>query len=387
MVETREKVGNYFIKEKKDLKFIKSGCQLLDLILGGGWAIGRVGNIVGDESTGKSLLAIEASANFNKQFPKGRIFYHEVESAFDEGYASMLGMPVDDVIFVRDEIEEYDTIEGYFNFLKKMVLDKAKKEPTLYILDTQDFLTDKAEKERKIEDGTYALEKNKLLNSLYRQQIRSIEKAQVHLMVISQTRANIGVSFGRRWRVTGDGALKFAASQRIQLAELGKIKKIVNGDETVLGLRIKANCFKNKAGIGNKSCEFPIYTGFGIDSNEASLTYLKKCNKLQDLGIGEGYSYKDIQELSKDGLEDISKLELHINNPSSRTRSELKQLLCEKWDLRERSRKRSPGGIEEVAKQLRDIKNIELEQGIEKRVLNVWNKSILESLPKRRKYE
>jgi RecA/RadA recombinase len=101
----KKKIGNYFTNEKS-LDFIPSGCQLLDLILGGGWAVGRVSNVIGDESTGKSLVASEACANAIKTSPKGRIFYHEVESAFDKQYGEMLGMPVDKMTFVREKIND-----------------------------------------------------------------------------------------------------------------------------------------------------------------------------------------------------------------------------------------------------------------------------------------
>lgn len=382
--EKQEKIGNYFTQEKK-LDFIKSGCHLLDLVLGGGWAIGRVSNVVGDNSTGKSLIAIEACANFAQQYPKGRIVYHEVESAFDEGYAEMLGMPLDLTTFVRDEIDDYDTVEGLFNYLDKEVLSKASKEPVLYILDTQDFLTDKAEKSRKIDDGTYALEKNKLLNRLYRQLVRNMEKSKVHFMVVSQTRDNINVSFGRKWRVTGEGALKFAASQRIQLADLGKIPKTVRGITSSAGIRVKANCFKNKVGLPYRTCEFPLYFGFGIDSNEASLNWLKEVNGLDELGIGEGYTHKDIYEnLNKLQLENIFKRELKVNE--LKTVSDMQTLLCEHWCLRKGGRKKSPGGIQEVAKRLREEGDKELEKKIQEKVTQIWNEIQTDFLPKRKKY-
>lgn len=327
-MKKQEKIGSYFLKEK-NIDFIKSGCDILDLVLGGGWAIGRFSNVVGDASTGKSAIAGEASTNFNRQYPKGRIFMHEVESAYDFGYAEMMGAPINDMIFVRDEIDDSDTVEGLFNYVEKEVIAKAKKEPSLYILDSQDFLTDKSEKGRKIDEGTYGGEKNKLLNRFYRQHVRDLEKARVHFMVLSQTREKIGVSFGRKWRVTGEGALKFAASQRIQLADLGKINKTIDGITYSVGMKIKANCFKNKVGIPYKTCEFPFYTGFGIDNNEASLNFLEENKALDGLGISS---------------------------------------------------------IRKEIKRLRDEKDIELEKKIEERVAKVWNDVLIKILPKRSKY-
>jgi RecA/RadA recombinase len=384
--QMKKKIGNYFTNEKS-LDFIPSGCQLLDLILGGGWAVGRVSNVVGDESTGKSLVASEACANMINTFPKGRIFYHEVESAFDKQYGEMLGMPVDKMTFVREKINDYDTVEGYFNYLEKEVIGKFKGEPSLYILDSQDFLTDNAEKKRNIEDGTYAQEKNKLLNSLYRQHVRNLEKCKVHLMIISQTREKIGVTFGRKWKVTGEGALKFAASQRIQLAELGKIKKTFRGVESSYGIKIKANCFKNKVGVAYRTCEFPLYFGFGMDTNEASLNWLKGVGGLDDLGIGEGYSYKDIHEnLDSEQLANLARKDLRIENSRTMLLSEIKDLLCEFWDLKPKSRKKSSGGIAETAKRLREVGDEELEKKIAKKTVEIWNEIETEFLPKRSKY-
>jgi hypothetical protein len=267
-----------------------------------------------------------------------------------------------------------------------MTIGKFKGEPSLYILDSQDFLTDNAEKKRNIEDGTYAQEKNKLLNSLYRQHVRNLEKCKVHLMIISQTREKIGVTFGRKWKVTGEGALKFAASQRIQLAELGKIKKTVRGVESSYGIKIKANCFKNKVGVAYRTCEFPLYFGFGMDTNEASLNWLKGVGGLDDLGIGEGYSYKDICEnLDKQQLDVLARKELEIDDQTLSSRY-LQELLCEYWGLKKGSRKRSPGGISELAKKLREEGDKELEKKIAKRTVEVWNEIETEFLPKRSKY-
>ena len=67
--------GNYFSSPKTNIKFIKSGCKTLDCVLGGGWALGRIANIVGDKSTGKTLQAIEACATFAKDYPTGKIWY------------------------------------------------------------------------------------------------------------------------------------------------------------------------------------------------------------------------------------------------------------------------------------------------------------------------
>jgi len=384
--EDTGKVGNYFTSEKTHLDFISSGCQLLDLVLGGGYAVRRVSNVVGDNSTGKSLLAIEACANMAHKYPEGDIWYHEVESAFDTAYAETLGMPVDKISFVRDIHKEYDTVEGWFAFMENKVLTRKSKHPGLYILDTQDYLSDNAEKGRDIGKGTFGQDKNQQLNRLYRQHIRAIEASNIHLMVISQTRENIGATFGRKWRVTGEGSLKFAASQRIQLVERGKMKATYRSLEKVYGLNIAANCFKNKVGLAHRTCEFPLYFGFGIDSNEASLRWLKQVKALDELGIGEGLTYKDVQELDKSALEKLCTTELTMQNPKTETRSRMKELLCEHWELTPKGRKKSPGGIDALCESLRETKDPEMEKKIFDLVAKTWAEIEEHFLPKRSKY-
>src|SRR5271166_4934530 len=114
--EQPQKVGNYFTAPKTNLEFIASGCKVFDCALGGGWPLGRISNIVGDKSSGKTLIAIEACANFSRQFPNGQIYYRESEAAFDTGYAQALGMPEEKVDFGDDE---FITVEDLFEDMEK----------------------------------------------------------------------------------------------------------------------------------------------------------------------------------------------------------------------------------------------------------------------------
>lgn len=317
--EKPEKVGNYFT-EQKSLEFISSGCTLLDCILGGGWAIGRISNVVGDNSSGKTLQAIEASANFLRQYPDGKVWYHETEAAFDSEYAEALGMPVNKITMVREECEDADVVEGLFNYLKDVVLPFFKKNPEtrgLYILDTQDAIGCKTENARGIEEGSYNQSKNIVLNRLYRELTSEIEKSNLHLMIISQTRDNIGVTFGRKWRVSGEGALKFYASQRIQFAEVKKLKRTIKGVERPYGIDVKANCFKNKVGLPYRTCGFPIVFGYGINDLASSLEWLKEVKMLDELGISE----KEITKLS----------EKHVHEPDMELANRINTYVKKCW--------------------------------------------------------
>src|SRR3990172_1731587 len=138
--------GLYFSSTKTNIDFISSGCAVLDCVLGGGWPLGRVVNIVGDKSTGKTLLAIEAAANCAATFTKGRIWYREAEAAFDRNYAAALGMPLARVSFGDARLR---TVEDLFEDLAGAIKSLGVKGPPgLYIVDSLDALSDRAELDR-----------------------------------------------------------------------------------------------------------------------------------------------------------------------------------------------------------------------------------------------
>lgn len=275
--------GPKFLVPPSKLQFIHSGCTLLDHVATGGargsWPLGRTSNIVGDKSTGKSLLAIEAMANFNlqfplKEFPKSRIWYREVESAFEEGYAASLGMP-ERVNFGKEKL---DTIEDFYDDLQaKCDWAIANSSPAgLYILDSLDALSDMKEMERGISENTMAMNKAKQLSVMFRKLIRKLEKANIHLSIISQVRDNIGVTFGRKTKRSGGKALDFYASSVIYLAHIETLYQTKRGQKRAIGVSIRAKCDKNKIGPPFRQCDFNIRFGFGIDDLAASVDWLKE---------------------------------------------------------------------------------------------------------------
>jgi recombination protein RecA len=260
-----------------NLQLISSGSTLLDLTLSGSgrgaWPLGRMSNVIGDNSTGKTLLAIEACANFARQFPKGKIYYRESEAAFDTDYAQHVGLPLSRVDFGPDGIEsEWNTIEDIFEDLSEKV--KGKRTPKLYIVDSLDALSDRAELKRKIDEGSYAMGKQKRLHQLFRQRIREIKHSNMHLMIISQSRIKIGVMFGEKTTVNGDGALQYYASQRIKLAKIRTIKVKNHGMDRAVGVRIKARVMKNKVSGHYNDNEFGVRFAFGINDTASCLEFL-----------------------------------------------------------------------------------------------------------------
>ncbi len=274
-----------YFSSNKGLRFFSSGCMLLDCALGGGYAQGRIINIVGDKSTGKTLLAIEACANFAMAFDKGLIRYKEAEAAFDKGYAGILGMPLERVEFEED----FDTVEE----LQKDLQDfaercKKKKQPGLYVVDSLDALSDLAEQARDIEKGTYGASKAKLMSEMFRRDKRKWQKAKVTVLIISQVRDKINAMFGRKWTRSGGKALDFYASQVMYLAEIKKLQKTVRGVKRPHGVEIRCKITKNKVGVPFREVDFSLIFGYGIDDVLASLNWLKGVKALRKVSIAQG---------------------------------------------------------------------------------------------------
>lgn len=277
--------GNHFLSPSKGLGFIKTGCTLLDLVIGGGLPLGRISNIVGDKSTGKSLLAIEAVSNFARDYPNGRIWYRESEAAFDESYAEALGMPLKRVKFWPKD-KPFDTVEDFFEDLRKQAgWCIAHNRPGLYILDSLDALSDRKELERAVDKGSYGTDKARQMSQLFRKLTRALKAANMHVIIISQVRDKIGISFGRKTTRSGGKALDFYASVVLYLAHKETLYRKRRGQKRAVGVKIRAKCDKNKVGLPFRECEFTIRFGYGVDDNKASLDWLASAKRLNEADI------------------------------------------------------------------------------------------------------
>lgn len=339
--EIGEAASTYFSSlDKEGLQFVSAGAAIIDCMLGGGWCLGRVANIVGDKSAGKTLLAIEASANFHQTYPKGLIRYNESEAAFDEAYAEALGMPVDAVEFAeridpstgKHRMEDDKkitkptrTVEDFFHdieaFTKRV---KKSGKPALYVLDSLDALSDDAEMKRDIDDGSYGANKAKKLGEAFRRLVEDLESAQVGLIVVSQLRDKIGVMFGEKQTRTGGRALDFYASHIVWLAEIGKIKRTMDKVERVIGVKVRARVKKNKVGLPFRECEYPILFGWGVDDLTANVEWL--------LEVGREALLREKVGMSKAGYDiRIRNLRDKGGEPVREVRAQLRELVAQEW--------------------------------------------------------
>lgn len=286
-------------EERTSLEFFSTGCTLLDQVLGGGYVLGRMSNIIGDKSTGKTLMAIEGTVNFDKSFPDGIVRYAEAESAFDKPYAQALGAPIDRMQWVNwdfttegrptDELKalkdkglsEGDndrTVERWYEDMLEFI-DQLHGRPGLYILDSLDALSSRDELGRGISDASYGQEKAKKIGELFRRLIGPLEKSRCAVIIISQVRDNIGVTFGEKHKRSGGHAMDFYATHCLWLAYTGAIKRTVAKIERAVGVKIEAKCKKNKVGMPHRGCKFNIMFGYGIDDVEAGLAWLIDAGK------------------------------------------------------------------------------------------------------------
>lgn len=311
--------SSYFadVSQKDGLQFVRSGSAIMDSALGGGWVLGRVANIVGDRSAGKTLLAIEACANFHAAYANGKIRYAESESAFDEQYAQALGMPIEVVDFGKEK--EMRTVEDWYNDMVAF-LDAREKDkcPGLYILDSFDALSDDAEMGRDIDKGSFGAGKAKKSGELFRKLVSRIETLDVLLIVVSQIRDKLNVTFGETKTRSGGKALDFYASHIVWLAEIGKLKKTMGGVERIVGVNVKVNVKKNKVGLPFRTCAYPIIFGYGIDDLTANVEWLLEVGREELLKEAVGMSkagYKvRIANLRDKGGDEVREIRNTLNN-------------------------------------------------------------------------
>jgi recombination protein RecA len=287
-----EETNSYFVSEKPNYSFISSGCALLDCVLGGGFPLGRITNIIGDKSTAKTALATEAVINFTLKYPDGAPAYRDTEAAFDLEYATAMGLDRGKVD-LGDPDKPITTVEDFMREFNDYLAERVKtKTPGMYVIDCLDALSDEGEMDRDVGDKSYGMAKPKLLSEFFRKTARKIETSKVNLLIISQVRDNIGAMFGEKYRRSGGKALDFYSSQCLWLAHIETLKKEINKVKRPYGVSIRAKCKKNKVALPLRECDFDFRFGFGVEDAEASVAWLKEVGRLRDADLNPS-DYKE----------------------------------------------------------------------------------------------
>ncbi|RDV24356.1 recombinase RecA [Alteromonas aestuariivivens] len=259
-----------------DIEAISTGSLSIDIALGiGGLPCGRVVEIYGPESSGKTTLTLQVIAEAQK---KGKTCaFVDAEHALDPVYAEKLGVNIDDLL-----VSQPDTGEQALEICDMLVRSGAVD---VVIVDSVAALTPKAEIEGDMGDSHVGLQA-RLMSQALRKLTGNIKRSNTLCIFINQIRMKIGVMFGNPETTTGGNALKFYASVRLDIRRIGSVKE---GDE-IVGNETRVKVVKNKVAPPFKQAEFMIKYGEGI-SKEAELIDLGVKQKLVDKA-GAWYSYK-----------------------------------------------------------------------------------------------
>ena len=309
-----------------DIKeFISTGSTMLDLAISnqpnGGIAVGRITELNGLESSGKSLVGAHLLAETQKK--GGVAVYIDTETAVSEDFLEVIGLDISKMLYLHLE-----TVEDIFEAIEEIVTkvrESDKDRLVTILVDSLAAATTKVELNADYDKDGWATSKAIVISKAMRKITQMIGRQRIALVFTNQLRQKLGVMFGDPWTTSGGKALPFHASTRIRLKNKGQIK---DNKKNVIGMTILAQVIKNRLGPPLRKAEFPLYFESGVD-DEGSWLQVMKDHGLVKVG-GAWYTMKDHngEEIKFQSKDWAGKLE------DEEFKSYCYQLICDKVILK-----------------------------------------------------
>ena len=281
-------------RPSRNVRRCSSGSLGVDIALGGGYPEGRIIEIYGPESSGKTTLTIHAMAEVQKK--GGDCACIDVEHAFDPEYAKKLGVNIDKLIFAQPSSGEQAL---------SMAETLVRAGVSLIVIDSVAALVPKAEIEGEMGDSHMGLQA-RLMSQALRKLTSVVSQSNSILIFINQIRMKIGVMFGNPETTTGGNALKFYSSVRLDIRKTGTIKE----KEEIIGSTTKVKVVKNKVSPPFKTAEFDIIYGQGIVASREVFHHAVEQNIIQQSGAWFSYNEQKIAQGKENAIQYLQ------NNPS-----------------------------------------------------------------------
>ena len=289
-----------------DIKdFVSTGSTMLDLAISnkpnGGIAVGRITELNGLESSGKSLLGAHILAETQRQ--GGVAVYIDTETAVSTEFLGSIGVDVESMLYLHLE-----TVEDIFSAIEEIVVkvrESDKDRLVTILVYSLAAATTKVELEAEFDKDGWATSKAIILSKAMRKITQMIGRQKIALVFTNQLRQKLGVMFGDPWTTSGGKALPFHASTRIRLKNTGQIKDKKNNN---IGMKMRAQVIKNRLGPPMRHADFELYFESGIDDDGSWLKVMKEHKLVKQGGAWytmDNHQGKELKFQSKDWGEQL----------------------------------------------------------------------------------
>jgi len=309
----------YFLEGDDDAptivkEWVSTGSTILDLAISnrknGGFPVGRVCEITGLEQSGKSLLAAHTLLNTQKK--GGLAVYIDTENALSTEFLSAIGLNLKEMLYIPLETVE-DIFETVETIIEK-VRSSDKNRLVTIVVDSIAGASTKTEMAADFDKDGYATAKALIISKAMRKITNLIGRERICLIFTNQLRQKLNApAFSDPWTTPGGKGIPFHASVRIRLSSVGAIKAKVNGQDTIVGSRVKAKLVKNRCGPPLREAEYAVYFDSGIDDYGSWLETMKDYNLVKQSGAWYEWTDQTTGEIIKFQSKDfVSKI---ISNP------------------------------------------------------------------------